>query len=202
MEWAKPAGVILAAGLATRMGGEKASLPFLAGTLLDTVVARVKDQVGPLALNVRAEDAPGWHARYSAYPLLFDSLAANTGPLAGVIAGLAWLKTLPDAHWLATFPCDTPFLPLDLVAQLTTHARGRPLIARDRVRMHGVCGLWPLSCGDLLRERVELGKLRSVQSALDALGGDTYLVEADEHAFFNVNTKEDLAEAERLARSA
>jgi molybdopterin-guanine dinucleotide biosynthesis protein A len=198
----KPAGVILAGGSASRIGGEKASLPFLSGTLLDAVIARVSGQVHPLALNIRSDEMQKWRARHAEFPLLLDSFAANTGPLAGVIAGLAWLETLPDAQWLATFPCDTPFLPLDLVEKLMTHARGRPVVARDALRMHGVCGVWPLSCAPLLRERVELGKLRSVQSALDALGGDTYLIEADEHAFFNVNTKEDLALAARLARSA
>ena len=194
-----PVGVILAGGAATRIGGEKALLPFLSATLLDAVIARVKCQVASLALNVRAEAAHSFREGHSEYPLVFDCLPEGIGPLGGVIAGLAWLCTIPHARWLATFPCDTPFLPLDLVTQLTAHARGRPVFARDDSRIHGVCAIWPVECAATLRAGVERGALRSIQSALEALGGETCRIVAGDHAFFNVNTREDLATAVRLA---
>jgi molybdopterin-guanine dinucleotide biosynthesis protein A len=197
----RPAGIILAGGAATRIGGEKALMSFRSGTLLDAVIARVECQVALLALNIRAEDAPAVLEKHGTYPLVFDSLAEGTGPLGGVIAGLAWLSTQPGSRWLATFPCDTPFLPLDLVDQLMAHTHERPVFAHDARRMHGICAIWPVGCAASLRAGVEQGALRSVQSALKALGGETCQITAGEHAFFNVNTREDLAMAERLAPS-
>jgi molybdenum cofactor guanylyltransferase len=191
------AGVILAGGAATRIGGEKALLPFLSGTLLDAVISRVQHQVKRLSLSVPADWAAP--ARYGAYALLIDPYPERIGPLGGIVAGLEWLRSSGDESWLATFPCDTPFLPMDLVAQLIAKASDRPIVARDDARTQGVCAVWPLSCAERLRKGVEDGKLRSLVSAMDALGGETCFISADAHAFFNVNTSEDLATAVRLA---
>lgn len=196
------AGVILAGGLATRIGGEKALLPFHGGTLLDTVKARVSPQVSYLALNVPAPTADVYRLRYPDYPLLLDSFSERVGPLTGVIAGLEWARTLPDIDWLATFPCDTPFLPLDLVAQLTASAHETPVFAHDGERMHGTCAVWPVGCVDRLREGVEAGHLRSLHSAMAALQGNACHVAAGAHAFFNINTADELARAEEIARSS
>jgi molybdopterin-guanine dinucleotide biosynthesis protein A len=60
--------------------------------------------------------------------------------------------------------------------------------------------VWPLSCLERLREGVEAGHLRSLHSAMETLGCQTCHIEADAHAFFNINTRGDLARAEELAR--
>ncbi|MEI9886135.1 MAG: NTP transferase domain-containing protein [Rhizomicrobium sp.] len=195
------AGVILAGGAGTRIGGDKALVPFGAGTLLDAAIARVESQVSALALSVPRADAAAYRARFAG-PLLFDAAAERAGPLAGIVAGLEWLGTLDDTGWLATFPCDTPFLPRDLVAQLSAGAGRAPVAARDGSRLHGVCALWPLDCLSQLREGVTRGTLRSVRGALDALGGTARDIAGDADAFFNVNTKDDLAKAEQIAARA
>jgi molybdopterin-guanine dinucleotide biosynthesis protein A len=195
------AGLVLAGGAATRIGGDKALLPFADGTLLDAVIARAGDQVSTLALNVPRDREADYRARYPTHTVIVDDFAKGTGPLAGVIAGLDWLSALNGPQWLATFPCDTPFLPRDLVAQLMDGARDVPVFARDEARMHGVCALWPVACVQRLRERVEQGKLRSAVSAMEALGGETRLIRTPAHAFFNVNTRDELATAECLALS-
>ena len=195
----KPAGLILAGGAASRLGGEKALLPFGDATLLDAVIARVAPQVSALALSVRRDDAARYAAHRRDIPLVFDASIERAGPLAGIVAGLEWLASRDDARRLATFPCDTPFLPHDLVAQLSARARDVPVFAHDGERLHGVCALWPLACLDRLKAGVDAGKLRSLQSALSELSGETCLIAAPEYAFFNINTREDLQEAERLA---
>jgi len=192
--------VILAGGEGSRIGGEKALLPFGEGTLLDAVIARVAPQVSQLALNVPKASAEAYRRRYPDYPLLFDSFAERVGPLGGVITGLAWARALSGAQWLATFPCDTPFLPHDLVAQLMADAGDAPVFAHDGHRQHGICAIWPLTCLEHLREGVEIGHLRSVQSAMKALGAKTCMIEAEAHAFFNINTGDDLARGEELER--
>jgi molybdenum cofactor guanylyltransferase len=195
------AGVILAGGAGTRVGGEKALLPFAGGTLLDSVIARAPQQVSQLALSVPEAAADIYRSRYPNYPLLFDSFAERVGPLAGVIAGLEWLRTLEAMKWLATFPCDTPFLPRDLVAQLTANAANVPVFAHDGERLQGACAVWPGHSLEPLREGVETGPLRSLQSAMNALGGKMCLIRGDTGAFFNINTRDDLARAEEMARN-
>ncbi|MGD0192592.1 MAG: molybdenum cofactor guanylyltransferase [Rhizomicrobium sp.] len=198
----KPAGLILAGGAASRLGGEKAMLPFDGATLLDAVIARVASQVSTLALSVRTGDGRCYASRYANFPLVFDASIDHAGPLAGIVAGLEWLARRDGARWLAAFPCDTPFLPHDLVSQLWARTRDAPVFARDGERLHGVCAIWPLECLDRLRTGVETGKLRSLQGALSELGGETCLIAAPPHAFFNINTQDDLQEAERLASNS
>src|SRR5436305_7626146 len=100
------AGVILCGGVAARMGGEKALVPFAEGTLLDAVLARVLRQVSNLALNVPRAGAERYASRYPNYPMLFDVYHDRRGPLSGAIAGLEWAQQLSDTGWLAPFPCD------------------------------------------------------------------------------------------------
>jgi molybdopterin-guanine dinucleotide biosynthesis protein A len=196
------AGVILAGGAATRIGGEKALLPFGAGTLLDAVIARVAPQVSQLALNVPAAGIDVYHERYANYPFLVDAFPEQVGPLAGVVAGIEWTRTVKGAQWLATFPCDTPFLPHDLVSRLAAEARDVPVFAHDGNRQHGICAIWPFWCLERLRQSVEIGHLRSIQSAMTALEAKTCVFETQAPAFFNINTRDDLARAEELARAA
>jgi len=191
------AGVIIAGGTGSRIGGHKPVLPFGDGVLLDAIVARAKPQVEELALNVPGADAPYYRERYAGIDLVFDS--HDAGPLGGLIAGLNWLQCLGGAELLATFPCDTPFLPLDLVRQLRAAAHGRvPVVAADDVRTHALCGLWPLSIARRLCAGFEAGELRSMMSAVEALGGHICHIKCGEHAFLNINTRADLTRAELI----
>lgn len=197
----KVAGVVIAGGVGSRIRGEKALLPFGKGTLIGAVIARVAPQVSQLALNVRHTIAEPYRSRYPSYPIVFDAFAERFGPLAGVVAGLEWARTVEGAQWLATFPCDTPFLPHDLAARLWAEGGDVPVFAHDGHRQHGICAIWPLACLERLRQGVGLGHLRSIQSAMKALEAKTCVFEEQAHAFFNINTRDDLARAEDLARS-
>ncbi|MEI9989213.1 MAG: molybdenum cofactor guanylyltransferase MobA [Rhizomicrobium sp.] len=195
------AGVILAGGAGTRIGGDKALVPFRGRTLIEAVIGRVQDQVGELALSVPIARVDAYRARLGMrFALLADSLPGDTGPLAGVVRGLEWARG--TAKWLATFPCDTPFLPDDLVAQLMRDAPEAPVAARSEGRMHGVCAVWPVSCLERLRAGVVEEHWRSLHGALDHLGGTIRDIACESEAFFNVNTPEDLARAEALAHDA
>jgi molybdopterin-guanine dinucleotide biosynthesis protein A len=123
--------------------------------------------------------------------VLPDVFAEGLGPLCGIVTGLMW----SDADWLATFPCDTPFLPHDLVAQLARHADNSPVVAKGAQ----VCGLWPKSCLAQLKRCVEDGTHRSVLGAVEALGGRVVEIVAAENAFINVNTPDDLKAAEAIS---
>ncbi len=189
------AGVILAGGKGSRIGGGKPLLPFGDGVLLDAVIKRVRGQVGALTINVPAKEKARYRERFGdALPLISDAFKQGTGPLAGIVASLEWAASLP-VEWVATFPCDTPFLPDDLVSRLAAARLGtRPVAAEDDSGVQGVCGLWHVSSLASLRCGVESGALRSVVSALTLLDGTRCRFE-DGGAFFNINTQEDLQRA-------
>ena len=193
-------GVILAGGLARRMGGGDKALRALSGRpVLDWVVERARPQVSALALNANGD--PGRFAPWG-LPVLADPVEGFVGPLAGVLAGLDWAAEL-GADWLATFPCDAPFLPADLVARLcqVRLAAGVPLAcARSDGRDHPVVGLWPTSLrGDLRTALVDEG-LRKVDLWTARHGLAVAEFAATPHdPFFNANRPEDFQVAEGLA---
>ena len=198
----QPLGVILAGGQATRMGGGDKGLLSLQGkTLLSRVMERLEPQVAGLALN-----ANGDPSRFDALgvPVIADSIDGFAGPLAGVLAGLDWAAD-EGAEAIVTAAADTPFFPCDLVPHLLMAGEGveHPLVLattpdpkRGRAR-HPTFGLWPVSLRDDLRHALQDG-LRKVVLWTDQHGGREALF-AEEDAFFNVNTPEDLARAEAMA---
>ena len=186
------AGVILAGGASARMGEHKPFLPFRGTTLIEAVIARAKPQVHTLAIDAAPSLVEICRSRLDE-EIIVDAFTETLGPLCGIVTGLIW----SPAEWLATFPCDTPFLPGDLVAQLLGLADKSPVVAKGAQ----VCGLWPKSCLARLKAGVESGKLRSVLGAVEFFAGSVCEVRALEHAFFNVNTRNDLKEAEALSGS-
>jgi molybdopterin-guanine dinucleotide biosynthesis protein A len=195
------AGIIVAGGQGTRIGGGKPLLSFGTGNLLDAVIARALPQVAVLAVNIPADHDLVYRQQYGdRFTLLPDPIAESVGPLNGVLAGLEWIRRTGTARWLASFPCDTPFLPLDLVSQLTAASDTRaPVAAKDWQRVHALCALWPVECADILRSGIEDGSLRSIVSALEAFGGKTCLIRSGPDAFFNINMQADLMRAEEIS---
>jgi len=208
----QPLGVILAGGLATRMGGGDKGLLSLGGqSLMSRVVDRLTPQVGAVALNANGDEA-----RFDDFglPVIPDSIEGFAGPLAGVLAGLDWAAE-QGADTIVTVAADTPFFPTDLVARLVAAAEGQdtPLVlattpksgdeilksgGRGRVNRHPTFGLWPVALRDDLRAALQYG-LRKVVLWTDRHDGREALFDAEPFdPFFNVNTPEDLARAEAL----
>lgn len=190
------AGVILAGGLATRMGGgDKCLLPLGGAPMLERIIARLAPQVDALALN--ANGPPGRFAHFG-LPVLADSVEGFAGPLAGVLAGLDWAAG--EGHEaIVTAAGDTPFFPRDLAARLCETAEGmvHPLaLAATPDGRQPTFGLWPVALRDDLRAALQSG-LRKVVMWTDTHRGRMAEF-PDSGAFFNVNTPEDLATAEAM----
>lgn len=195
-------GLILAGGLARRMGGgDKAMLEIAGVTILDRVLACLAPQTVGLVIN-----ANGDPARFAdtGLPVVADSVPDFAGPLAGILAGLDYAATeAPGIEWVASVPGDCPFLPEDLVERLHAARRqsGTPLAcARSGDWRHPVAGLWPLALREDLRRAVADEGLRKIE-VWTARHGIALAEWPDTPVdpFFNVNTPEDAATAERIA---
>lgn len=199
------AGVILAGGLSRRMGGgDKGLLALGEKPMLAHVIECMRPQVSGMAIN-----ANGDPARFAPFglPVVADTIEGFVGPLAGILAGMRWARSnVPGATRVATVSADAPFLPADLVARLASAVtnRGNAIaIAQSAGELHPVIGLWPVALADDLEAALK-GGLRKVLHWTDRHGTvpvpfETVQVGPEAiDPFFNANTREELAEAQRL----
>lgn len=198
----QPLGLILAGGKATRMGGgDKGLLPLGGTPILTHVIERLRPQVKALALNANSDPA-----RFAAFelPVVCDSIEGFAGPLAGVLAGLDWAAGA-GGEYIVTAAADTPFFPADLVPRLLLAAEEsqKPIaLARTGGGRHPTFGLWPVRLRENLRTALSKGT-RKIVAWADEHGtayADFPIVGFD--PFFNVNTPDDLADAEAILESA
>jgi molybdopterin-guanine dinucleotide biosynthesis protein A len=195
-------GLVLAGGLARRMGGgDKARIRIGGKTILERVLARLAPQCTAIILN-----ANGDPARFgdTGLPVVPDTVPDFAGPLAGILAGLDWAAAhAPEVADVVSVPGDCPFLPPDLVSRLTAARQeaGLPLAcARSGEWRHPVVGVWPVGLRSDLRNALVEEDLRKIE-AWTARHGVAIAdwPPAPFDPFFNVNTPEDAAEAERIA---
>lgn len=184
-------GLVLAGGLGRRMsadgrGIDKALVPFRGAPLIAHAIERLAPQVSAMLINTNRPAAD--YAQFG-LPIVADMVGGFAGPLAGLHAGLGAART----DWVATVPCDSPFLPADLVRRLADAASdqsARIAVVRTGTQPHPVFALVERSLlGDLQRfleaggRKIDLwyARLPTVEVEFD-----------DEAAFGNINTPADL----------
>ena len=197
-------GLVLAGGLARRMGGgDKARIKIGKSTIIDRVLATLSGQCVDIIIN-----ANGDPARFAdtGCVVVADSVPDFAGPLAGILAGLDYLAAQDNGiEWLLSVPGDCPFLPDDMVERLHEARRkmgaGVPLAcARSGEWRHPVVGLWPLALREDLRKALFDEGLHKIE-IWTARHGIAIADWPDRPVdpFFNVNTPEDAAKAEKIA---
>jgi len=195
-------GALLAGGRSLRMGRDKCLVDLAGQPMVSRVIARLRPQVHRIVIV--ANDDP---SRFSGtcLPVVCDTVEGRAGPLAGLHAALEWaLSETPESQLVATVPVDTPFFPTDMVARLLVALRttdtGSAIAASGGTR-HPVAGLWEVALiGEVenalrsgVRAMTRFAELqKSAVVDFPAIGDGTI------DPFFNVNTPDELAQAEAL----
>ncbi|WP_439923041.1 molybdenum cofactor guanylyltransferase MobA [Nitrobacter sp. JJSN] len=195
-------GVLLAGGLARRMGGGDKPMRTIAGrTILERVIARLKPQCDGIILNANGD--PGRFATFG-LTVVADNVPDFPGPLAGILAALDWVTAnRPGVEWVLSAAADCPFLPRDLVVrlhQVRAAEKAQLAVAASGGQSHPVIGLWHVGLREELRRALVKEDIRKIDrwTARYPLATVSWSIEPLD-PFFNANTVEDIAEAERLA---
>lgn len=184
-------GIVLAGGMGRRMGGvDKGLVPLDGRPMVEHVLTRLAPQVATVIINANQNIE-----RYAAFgkAVCPDAIGGFAGPLAGLHAGLTQAAT---SH-VVTVPCDSPFLPLDLVARLAAgmaSASAQIAVAKTFAQPHPV---FALVSRDVLAHLTAF--LTAGGRKIDAWYATLALVEVafddEADAFRNINTAEELAAA-------
>jgi len=197
--------VVLAGGLGRRMGGGDKPMREIGGrAILDHVIERLEPQCDGLLLNANGD--PARFARFR-LPVIADTVEGYPGPLAGILAALEWTAAnRPGVQWVVSAAGDCPFLPRDLVTRLQEARLADDAdlaVAASGGQVHPVIGLWKVALRDELRHALVDEDLRKIDrwTARYRLATVSWPHEPVD-PFFNANTLDDLAEAERLTALA
>jgi len=182
-------GIVLAGGQGRRMGSVDKGLQQLKNRpLIELVIERFAPQVAELMIN--ANRNIDQYARYG-YRVINDEIKDFAGPLAGFHAGLPQAKHA----YVATVPCDSPFLPTDLVTRLLKQLQtqnAQIAVAKTGTQTHPVFSLFKKELGPHLNHFLESGgrKIDSWYSTLNIVEVD---FDDQTTAFENINTLQELA---------
>ena len=186
-------GVVLAGGQGSRMGGiDKGLQPFRGKPMVAHVVERLYSQVDELLIN--ANRNLDEYARFG-HRVIADEIAGFAGPLAGFERGLAHAR----GRLVITAPCDSPFLPEDLVARLRAALeanRADLAVAKTGDQAHPVFSLMRRDVHASLVDFLASGQ-RKIDKWYAALRVVEVPFDDESQAFLNINTREELSNLER-----
>lgn len=207
-------GVLLAGGLAQRMGGgDKCLTPIDNKRIIDHVIERALPQVDQLILNANgpAERFSEFKHTVVADPELTNNDGGSetfAGPLAGILAAMEWAQQYAtDAEWLVSFATDTPFFPRDFVQQCLTSANKNSadiVCAQSFDRTHPVFALWRISLAQDLRQAMQQENMRKIDrwtARYKTIAIDFSVTpEPPLDPFFNANRPDDIKKAQEIVR--
>lgn len=197
----KPLGLILAGGLARRMGGGDKGLIEIGGkSILGRVIERLTPQCSRIIINANGNPA---RFSFTGLPVVLDDIPDFAGPLAGVLAGLDWAAAnSPGSEYVVSAPGDCPFLPRELVKRLqdAREKEAKPLAcAKSGDWRHPVVALWPVALRGDLRHALMEENLHKIE-VWTARHGVAIAEWPDQPVdpFFNVNKPEDAIRANSI----
>ena len=194
--------VVLAGGQSKRFGEDKNQAKLGNLTLLEHVLAKVRKKfekvliVSNQNLNLKM---------LNSITIIPDCIQGNLGPLVGVLTAMKWIKKNNKQYeWVATFPSDTPFFDTSIIEKYKSRINLNESLlyfARSNQKRHNIFGLWSVKLMDTLENDLINNNFRKVEKWADKIGVKTINVKIDKFdPFFNINTKTDLKEAEKILK--
>jgi len=195
-------GAILAGGQSKRMGKDKLFLQLNNKTLIEHTIDKVKKHLKKVIIITNQENE---FFSKNNLTVVKDCIEGQLGPLVGILTAMKWAKeNLTQCAWVASFPCDTPFFPENIVENFIQESEKKEsliLCASTHGRKHNVFGLWSLNLYDKLQDDLVNKKVRKVQDWTEKNKIKNLEFKfKDYDPFFNINTEEDLEFAKKLSK--
>ena len=194
--------VVLAGGQSKRFGEDKNQVKLGNITLLEHVLAKVTNKFEKILiisnqnLNIKT---------LTSITIIPDCIQGNLGPLVGVLTAMKWIKKKNKQYqWIATFPCDTPFFDTSIIEKYKSKINLNESLlyfVKSNQKRHNIFGLWSVKLMDTLENDLVNNNFRKVEEWADKIGVETINIKSDKFdPFFNINTKTDLEEAEKILK--
>ncbi len=193
-------GVILAGGKSSRFGSNKSLSNLSNSKLIEHVINKINKYFTEILI---ISNDSKLILDYPNIKIIKDCKEGYLGPLVGVLSAMKWIANNNRPYkWVMTFPCDTPFFytsVIDKFIKASKNDDGLLYFAKSKERRHNIFGLWSLKLINILEEDIIKNNYRKVEDWGNKIGVKTIDIPFDNiDPFFNINTKEDLAEAEKI----
>ena len=194
--------VVLAGGQSKRFGDDKNQAKLDNITLLEHVLAKVTKKfektliISNQNLNIKT---------LNSITIVPDCIQGNLGPLVGVLTSMKWIKKNNKQYqWVATFPSDTPFFDTSIIEKYKSKINLNESLlyfVKSNQKRHNIFGLWSVKLMDTLENDLINNNFRKVEEWANKIGVETINIKSDKFdPFFNINTKTDLEEAEKILK--
>ena len=192
-------GVILAGGKSKRFGQDKSEVKLGDKTLIEHTLHKIKSKFSKIIIVSNSKILKD-------YTIIKDCIDGQLGPLVAVLSAMKWIKKNNFSYnWIATFPCDTPFFNISIIDEFIKVSKlNNSLLyfVKSKEKRHNIFGLWSLQLIEILEKDIIENNYRKVEKWANKVGVKTINVSYDNlDPFFNINTKEDLIEAEKILKN-
>ena len=157
-------GAILAGGKSKRMGKDKVFLNINDKPIIEYTIDKVKKYLEKIIIVTNHENQ---YFQQNKLITVKDCIQGQLGPLVGILTAMEWAKkNIPKCKWIATFPCDTPFFPEEVIIKFIEESKKQDsllLCASTHGRKHNIFGLWSLDLYEKLETDLIKNKMRKVQ---------------------------------------
>ena len=194
--------VILAGGKSKRFGEDKNLAKLGSISLIEHAIYKIREKFKKILIiannDLKVE-------KFKDIEIIPDHIKGNLGPLVGVLTAMKWAKHSKENYkWIATFPSDTPFFDSSIIEKYEKKIikNDSPLyFVRSDDKRHNIFGLWSLDLLDILEKDIVKNNFRKVEDWANKIGVKTINIKFKKFdPFLNINTKEDLIEAEKILK--
>ena len=189
-------GVVLAGGKSKRFGEDKSTIKLNDKTLIEHTLDKIKSKLNKIIIVSNDKVLKN-------YITINDCIDGQLGPLVGVLSAMKWIKDNNYSYnWIITFPCDTPFFNISIIDKFIEATKLNDSLlyfVKSEKKRHNIFGLWSIKLIETLEKDIIENNHRKVEKWANKIGVKTINISYDNiDPFFNINTREDLAEAEKI----